>query len=176
MTRSVIQSTFVRLFANAEKRQIVTEDEVLRAERGLATTFPQSYLDFTIIYGAVWTPCILDLVTGGESEVPPEGASWDVHQFFAASELVESAQGYWSGGMEGFLVPVAMDCMGNAFGFRRGVAEPRPDDAPVLFFDHDFCKIHEEAESFDKWLESFVRLQQESTEPGASPNAAPPHR
>jgi hypothetical protein len=173
MTRSEIQTTFVRLFADAGKRQVVTEDEVLQAERDLATTLPRSYLGFITTYGAVWTPSILELVTGGESEVPPEGASWDVHQFLAASELVEAAQGYWSGGMESVLVPVAMDSMGNVFGFRRGKAEPRPDDAPVLFFDHDFCEIHEEAASFDTWLASFVRLQEGSTEPSAPPNGGP---
>jgi hypothetical protein len=66
-----------------------------------------------------------------------------------------------------------MDSMGNVFGFRRGKVEPRPDDAPVLFFDHDFCEIHEEAASIYAWLTSFVRLQQESTEPGAPPNGGP---
>jgi hypothetical protein len=176
MTRSDIQTTFVRLFADAGKPQAVTKDEVLQAERDLATTFPHSYLGFITTYGPVWTPSILDLVTGGESEVPPVGASWDVHQFFGAAEMVEAAQDYWSGGMESSLVPIATDCMGNIFGFRRGRAEPRPDDAPVLFFDHDFCKIHEEAVSFDAWLASFVRLQQTSTEPGAPPNGGPTTR
>lgn len=171
MTRSAIQSAFVRLFADAKKQHAVTESDVLQAENELATTFPRSYLDFITTYGAVWTPSILDLVTGGESEVPPEGASWDVLQFLAGSELVEAAQGYWSGGMESILVPFASDSMGNVFGFRRGIVQSRPDDGPVLFFDHDFCKIHEEAASFDAWLSSFIRLHEKITEPDGAGNS-----
>ena len=56
------------------------------------------------------------------------------------------------------MVPVAMDCMGNVFGFKREEYDPRPDDCSVWFFDHDYCKIHQEAAAFDAWLASFLHL------------------
>ena len=60
--------------------------------------------------------------------------------------------------MEEWLVPIAMDCMGNVYGFKGKKSDSRPDDSPVWFFDHDYCKIHQEAVGFDAWLASFVQL------------------
>jgi hypothetical protein len=37
----------------------------------------------------VFTPSILDLVTGGESEQAPEGASFDVQEFFDPKQDVD---------------------------------------------------------------------------------------
>ncbi len=136
----------------------MTAGDLRRVEEELKVTFPVAYLAFLTQHGAVFTPSILDLVTGGESEQPPEGASFDVQEFFEPDEIIETHRLYSSGGMEDSLVPVAMDCMGNVFGFKREECHPRPDDRGVLFFDHDFCKIHQEADSFDAWLASFLQL------------------
>jgi hypothetical protein len=164
MTRLDLHSTFVRLFASVDNRLVATEAEVLQAEKDLATTLPRSYFDFLTTYGAVQTPSLLDLVTGGDSEIPPEGASWDIHEFIPASELVQVANNYWSGGMESILVPFALDSGGNVFGFPRGKVESRSDDSAVLFFDNEFVEIHEEALSFDALLLSFVRLHEASAD------------
>jgi hypothetical protein len=158
MTRDEIHSSFVRLFAKQGKEGTVKIEELTQIEVELSISFPEAYVAFITKYGAIFTPSILDLVTGGESEIAPDGASWDVQEFFNAPEIVKTSQLMWSGGMESYLVPIAMDCMGNVFGFHRRQNLPRPGDSPVLFFDHDFCKIHEEAASFDNWLSSFIRL------------------
>lgn len=48
------------------------------------------------------------------------------------------------------IIGVASDCMGNIIGFRRQT-EPS-EDAPVVFFDHDFVEVYELAPSFDEFL------------------------
>jgi hypothetical protein len=158
MTREELHSTFDRLFAARGDRQAISTEELARVEAEMTITFPQAYLDFVTKYGAIYTPSILDLVTGGDSETAPEGASFDVQQFLNAEEIIKNSKLYWSGGMDSQLVGIASDCMGNMFAFRRKQSEPRNDDCALLFFDHDFCKVHEESSSFHAWLESFIRM------------------
>ena len=160
MLREEIHGGFVGRFASPRSKPAspVTDQDLHRAEEQLKTTFPKSYLAFLTRHGPVFTPSILDLVTGGESEQAPEGASFDVREFFEPEQIVETHRVYLSGGMEEWLVPIAMDCMGNVFGFKRERVDPRPDDCPVWFFDHDYCKIHQEASDFDAWLSSFLQL------------------
>jgi hypothetical protein len=160
MSREEIHSTFVGRFSGPRLKPAapVTADDLHRVEEELKLTFPTSYVAFLTHHGPVFTPSILDLVTGGDSEQPPEGASFDVQEFFEPNQIIETHRLYSNGGMEDWLVPVAMDCMGNVFGFKREQHPSRPDDSPVFFFDHDFCKIHQEADSFDAWLASFLQL------------------
>src|SRR5216684_5887710 len=140
MSREEIHSTFVRRFSGPRPKPAapVTAEDLCRVEQQLKVTFPAAFLAFLTQHGPVFTPGILDLVTGGESERRPEGASWDVQEFFQPDEIIETHRLYSSGGMEDWLVPVAMDCMGNVFGFKREEHLPRPEDRPVFFFDHDF--------------------------------------
>ena len=160
MSRVEIHSTFVRRFSGARLKPAapVTADDLHRVEEELKVTFPTAYLAFLTHYGPVFTPSVLELVTGGDSEQPPEGASFDVREFFQPNQIIETHRLYSSGGMEDWLVPVAMDGMGNVFGFKREEHHSRPDDSPVFFFDHDFCKIRQAADFFDAWLASFLRL------------------
>jgi len=160
MSREEIHSSFVARFSapRAEPLGPVTAQDLHRVEAELKVMFPTAYLTFLTQHGAVFTPGILDLVRGGESGQAPAGASFDVQEFFGAKQIVETYRLYSSGGMEEWLVPVAMDCMGNVFGFKREQIDPRPDDCPVWFFDHDYCKTHQEADGFDVWLASFLRL------------------
>lgn len=163
MTRHDIQSTFVRLFA-AESGSPADAKMLGQIEAQLGVTFPQSFLDFATRYGDIYTPSILDMVTGGESEIAPEGASFDIQNFMSASEIVEATKMYWSGGMDDSLVVFASDCMGNVFGFRKQRLDPRPDDSPVFVFDHDFVKIKLASSAFDIWLDSFVQIRLRSKE------------
>jgi len=160
MTRAEIHATFTQLFAADSPAPVPIED-IRAAEGELVTTFPQSYLDFITCYGAIYTPAILDLVTGGESEIAPEGASFDVQNFLTPAEIVETTRLYWSGGMDNWVVAVASDCMGNVFGFRKDSSNARPEDSMVFIFDHDFCETKEESPGFDNWLLSFIRLKQQ---------------
>jgi len=160
MSREEIHNDFVGRFAAPRPKpaSLVTDQDLHRVEEQLKITFPKSFLAFLTCHGPVFTPSVLDLVTGGESEQAPEGVSFDVQEFFEPDQIIETHQLYSSGGMEEWLVPIAMDCMGNVFGFRREQIDPRPDDCPVWFFDHDYCKIHQEAPAFDAWLASLLKL------------------
>jgi len=66
---------------------------------------------------------------------------------------------------------IASDSGGNVFGFRQQRDASRPDDAPLLVFDHDFCKVHIEADSFDSWIASFLTMHQSTGQAGGR-NAA----
>jgi hypothetical protein len=158
--RDEIHSSFVERFASLGLKPglPVTEPDLRRVEEQLKIIFPKSFLEFLIHHGPVFTPGILDLVPGGESERVPKGARFDVQEFFAPDQIVETHTLYSRGGMDEWLVPIAMDCMGNVFGFKREERIARPDDCPVWFFDHDYCNIHQEVAGFDLWLTSFLRL------------------
>ena len=159
MNRAEIHSRFVETFASDyHERSIPEVADLLKVEKALGTTFPQSYVDFITTHGSVLTPSLLDLVTGGESEEAPEGASFDIREFIAAEEVGDAAEAYWSGGMDEAVVPIASDCMENVFGFSKSVLEKRPDDLPVMVFDHDFVTVGEEHSSFDGWLNSFLTM------------------
>jgi len=160
MSREQIHATFVSRFSAPRLKTAasVTAGDLNRVEEALRITFPVAYCAFLTEHGPVFTPGLLDLVTGGDSEQPPEGASFDVQEFLEPNQIIETHQLYSGGGMGDWLVPIAMDCMGNVFGFKREECRPRPDDSPVFFFDHDFCEIHREADSFDAWLASFLKL------------------
>jgi len=162
MKREEIHRRFVTEFASGESCPSAQAD-LVRVEKVLGTIFPQSFVQFMTTFGAVHTPRILDLVTGGESEVAPEGASFDVQEFMTPDAILETTRMYHSGGMDESVIAIASDCMGNVFGFRKCAGSERPDDAALLIFDHDFCKVSEEAKSFDSWLKSFLDLKR-STE------------
>src|SRR5436190_5930972 len=121
MSREELHNTFVSRFSAPRLKPVapVTTDSLHCVESELKVTFAASYISFLTHHGPVFTPSILDLVTGGETEVPPEGASFDVQEFFEPSEIIETHRLYSSEGMEDWLIPVAMDCMGIVFGFRR---------------------------------------------------------
>jgi hypothetical protein len=67
---------------------------------------------------------------------------------------VSATKAYWSAGMPSDVIGVASDCMGNLFGFRRQTGTI--DDAPVVFFDHDFVEVSEMADSFDEFLQWYL--------------------
>jgi hypothetical protein len=159
-SREEIHTSFVNRFASPSLKPtpIVSDEDLRRVENELGTTFPKSFTSFLTRHGPVFTPSVLKLVTGGESEQAPEGAGFDVQEFFEPNEIVETHRLYSSGGMEEWLIPIAMDCMGNVFGFKREQCIPPPDDCAVWFFDHDYFKIHQEAVGFDTWLASFLEL------------------
>lgn len=162
MNRKEIQEQFVVEFAAGEPSSFAADDKS-RVEKEFDTLFPHSFVEFAIRFGAIHTPSILDLLTGGELAAASEGASFDVQEFMSPSEILEITRMYHSAGMNDSIVAIAFDCMGNVFGFHKFVEPGRSDDAPVLIFDHDFCEFSEEAESFDSWLKSFLDLKR-STE------------
>src|SRR6185369_3248765 len=129
MSREQIHSSFVRRFSAPRVNAVasVSTDDLNRVEEELKITFPAAYIAFLTQHGPVFTPSVLDLVTGGDLAQQPEGASFDVQEFFEPNQIIETHRLYSSGGMEDWLVPVAMDCMGNVFGFKREECHRRPE-------------------------------------------------
>ncbi|HSI37273.1 MAG: SMI1/KNR4 family protein [Phycisphaerae bacterium] len=113
-------------------------------EEALSTRLPSAYRRFATRYGAIDTSAILAMVAEDVPEHP------DVQEFYTASGAIESTRFCWSGGMPDDVIGIASDCMGNPIGFRR--AAEASDDAPVVFFDHDFLTVTELAPSFDAFL------------------------
>ena len=161
MNREQLHTAFGDSFA-ADGSAPISEDALLGAEGELQTLFPTSFMSFAKKNGAIFTPDILDLVTGGESEIAPPGASFDVQNFFTAEEIVETTRTYHEGGMDSWFIAIASDSMGNVFGFRQHTESPRLDDAVLMVFDHDFCKTDVEAESFDGWITSFLNMKKDT--------------
>ena len=119
-------------------------------EESLDTLLPAAYREFLITCGALFVPKLWDSVVRQELGVEP------VREFFSHEEVAGDTRLYWSGGMPADLIGVASDGCGNMFGFRRSSrSTPRPDDLPVLFFDHDFVRVVKVADSFEAWLRWF---------------------
>ena len=159
MERAQIHREFVEKYSEPRMKEAiqVTPDVFVPIENALSVTFPSAYLEFITRYGPVFTPKLLDaIVTSRESGTKEETEVFDVKEFLEPTAIIESHRLNVSGGMEDWLVPVAMDCMGNSFGFKREKYSARPDDSPVFLFDHDFCQIIQVAESFDNWLAGFL--------------------
>ena len=156
MTRAEIHQLFVSEFHEGEPPVPVATPDIQRVERELSTVFPQSYITFMQTHGPVRTPSLLSLIVDGEHE------PWDVMAISDTGEVVEGTRGSWSGGMSERLIYFAHDSMGNLFCFLRTAPDaPRPDDAEVWFFDHEYCTDSKVADSFDEWLLCYLKLKRE---------------
>jgi hypothetical protein len=153
MTRSEIQQAFVRRFCPARPEVPVFASDLDQAEERLGVLFPIAYREFATTYGVVSAPILLDLIVKNEASL------WDIRSFFSASECADTTEMCRSGGMSARLVAFASDSMGNIFCFDQGdLLNERPDDAPVWFFDHEFCEDSRLSESFDSWLKAYLAL------------------
>jgi len=80
-----------------------------------------------------------------------------LREFLKLYDVITDTQLYWSGGMPDDFIGIAGDFCGNLFGFRRVPLDTsRPDDLPVILFDHDYLCVDHVAASFDAWLNWFV--------------------
>jgi SMI1 / KNR4 family (SUKH-1) len=125
--------------------------ELDQVEEKLNTNLPIAYRDFMSANGPLFVPLLSEIAVFLELGIET------VHEFFSPVDVTRNSQMYWSAGMPADFIGVASDVCGNMFGFQRlergGL---RPDDSPVLFFDHDFVQVLKRSESFDAWLESFL--------------------
>jgi hypothetical protein len=146
--RNTIHDSFVARFHFGDPPKPLTDAELDSVETGLDTKLPVAFREFMTRFGPVYTPRILGEISRRDLDHP------DVQDFLSAMEAVEGTKGYWSAGMPDDVIGVASDCMGNMIGFRR--SRERLDDAPVLFFDHDFVEVSEIAPSFDHFLDWYL--------------------
>lgn len=147
-TRTDIHRDFVDRFHIGDCQGPVSEAQLDRIESELATKLPIAFRQFMTKYGPVYTPDTLSEITEGKIDHP------DIQYILDPAEVIEGTKGYWVAGMPEDVVGVASDCMGNLIGFRR--QSKVSDDAPVVFFDHDFIEVDQIANSFDEFLAWYI--------------------
>jgi SMI1 / KNR4 family (SUKH-1) len=159
MTRSEIHRSFVSAFHQGMLPSPAASLDIQRVEQALSTVLPQAYITFMQMHGAVRTPSLLSLIVDGRHE------QWDVMALSELAEVSEGTKSYWSAGMPEHLIGFAQDSMGNLFCFHRvPPAGPRPCDAEIWFFDHEFCSESRVANGFDEWLLSYLKLKRQVPE------------
>lgn len=151
-SRSELHRAFVERFHVGMRRRPATAAQLADAEAALAVLWPESYRQFALACGAVFTPSLLDLIV---EQKPGFG---DVQQFLTPKQSVTETR-RWRLEPAGGCAAFASDCSGSYFAFRQlSQREPRPDDAPVWLFDHDAGEVVEQTATFDEWLGRFLKL------------------
>ena len=150
--RSELHRAFAERFHAGKRLRPATAAQLAEAEAALGVLWPESYRQFAMACGAVYTPSLLDLVV---EQKPGFG---DVQEFLTPKQSVTETR-RWRLEPEGGCAAFASDCSGSFFAFRQLTAtEPRSDDAAVWLFDHDAGEVVEQAKSFDEWLGRFLQL------------------
>ena len=151
-TRSELHRAFAERFHTGKRLRPATAAQLADAEASLGVLWPESYRQFAMACGAVYTPSLLDLI------VEHKPGFGDVQQFLTPKQSVTETR-RWRLEPAGGCAAFASDCSGSFFAFRQLTAtEPRPDDAAVWLFDHDAGEVVEQAKSFDEWLGRFLQL------------------
>jgi hypothetical protein len=142
--RAAIHDDFVARFHFGEGKRTASDLKLDEMETALGTRLPAAYRTFMKRHGVVYTPDILKEIVEKNLDHP------DVQDILEPREAIVNTRAYWSGGMPDNVIGIASDCMGNMIGFHRQAVSS--DDAPVVFFDHDFVEVYEVAPSFDEFL------------------------
>ncbi|MCI0637545.1 MAG: SMI1/KNR4 family protein [Gemmataceae bacterium] len=147
-TRAEIHDAFVSRFHFGKRGDPASDQQLDAVERSLNTELPAAYRHFMNMHGVVHTPSTLREIADGNLGHP------DIQEFLGPQQAIECTKMYWSGGMPDDVIGIASDCMGNMIGFHRQLSPS--DDAPVVFFDHDFVEVCEIAPSFDDFLSWYL--------------------
>ncbi len=151
--RAELHRDFAVQFHAGKRLRPATEAHVTDAEAALGVVWPESYRQFALAYGAVYSPAILRLVVDHKSDFS------DVQQFLTPKQSVTETR-RWRLEPQGGCVAIASDCSGSFFAFRHlPEAAPRPDDAAVWLYDYEAGTVEMEAASFDEWLGRFLAIQ-----------------
>lgn len=150
--RADLYRPFAERFHAGKRLRPATETQLADAEAALSLLWPESYRQFALACGAVYSPALLELVLGRKVGFA------DVQQFLTPKQSVTETR-RWRLDPSGGCAAIASDCSGSFFAFRQLPAtEPRPDDAAVWLFDHDTGEVVQQAASFDDWLGRFLAL------------------
>lgn len=143
---------FAERFHAGKRLRRATETQLADAEAALGLLWPESYRQFALVCGAVYSPALLELVVGRKTGFA------DVQQFLTPKQSVTETR-RWRLEPGGGCAAIASDGSGSFFAFRQLLAaEPRPDDAAVWLFDHETDEVVQQAASFDEWLGRFLAL------------------
>jgi hypothetical protein len=150
--QSDLHRAFAERFHAGKRIRPATAAQLADAEAALGVLWPESYRQFALINGAVYTPGLLDLI------VKHKPGFGDVQQFLTPKQSVTETR-RWRLEPSGGCAAFASDSSGSFFAFRQLKAtEPRLEDAPVWLFDHEAGDVIEQAASFDEWLGRFLKL------------------
>jgi hypothetical protein len=150
--RADLHRQFADRFHAGKRPRAATEEQITEAETTLGVLIPESYRQFALNHGAVYSPSLLDLVVSNQS-----GFS-EVQQFLKPKQMATETR-RWHLSPEGGGIAFAADSSGNWFMFRElPNSSPRSVDAAVWLFDLEAGEPKLEAESFDKWIERFLGL------------------
>ncbi len=148
--RQSLHRRFADAFHVGDAATPATDAQLDTTNAACDIALPASFRAFAKSVGDAYTPNILDAITERNLEHP------DVQNFMPVTDIPDDTAAYWQAGMPGNVVAFASDCMGNLFVFPRELHDVAPDDAPVLFFDHDFSTVETVAVSFDAFLLWFL--------------------
>lgn len=159
-TYKEIFEQFARTFRDGRSGEPLAYSEIDNAESRLSTRLPERYREFLASYGPVYTPQLLRIV----SALPhKECELYDLQQLYSGNEIASETLAYREAGMPSNLVGIGYDCMSNLFAFQAVPFDsPRPEDAPIYVFDHDFRVTNQVAESFAGLLRSFLAMSGEA--------------
>ena len=150
--RADLHRQFTERFHAGKRTRAATEEQIAEAETALSVLMPESYRQFALNHGAVYSPAILDGVAAKQP-----GFS-DVQQFLKPKQMVTETR-RWHLSPEGGGIAFAADSSGNWFMFRALTSStPRSDDAAVWLFDLETGEPTLQADSFDKWIERYLSL------------------
>jgi len=150
--RSELHRSFAERFHAGKRLRPAPAAQLADAEAALGVLWPESYRQFAMACGAVYTPSLLDLV------VERKAGFSEVQQFLTPKQSVTETR-RWRLEPEGGCAAFASDCSGSFFAFRQLTAtQSRPDDAAVWLFDHEAGEAVKQAASFDGWLGQFLQL------------------
>jgi hypothetical protein len=143
---------FADRFHAGKRRRPATEEQVAEAESALGVLWPESYRQFALGCGAVYSPSLLDLI------VERKPGFCEVQQFLTPKQSVTETR-RWRLDPAGGCVAFASSSSGDWFAFRELTgSSPRVDDAPVWLFDLENDTIEIEAKSFEEWVNRFLCL------------------
>ena len=163
MTRLQIHDQFVARFGGSVAFAHYSEEDLRAAEQHLGIFLPESYRAFMVTHGAISSESLLGVIVDTGAELR------DLMSFIPAPEINEVSRSSWSAGMRSELIAFAIDCRGSFFCFSRSdLLGEQPDDAPIWFFDHDYCTDEQIAGSFDLWLTAYLSLPDADPDPRAA--------
>jgi hypothetical protein len=152
LARADLHRQFAERFHAGKHPRPATEVQVAEAESSLGLFWPESYRQFALNHGAIYSPSLLDLLVENQSEYSA------VQQFLKPKQTVTETR-RWHLSEDGNSVAFAADSSGNWFMFRDlASSPPRPDDAAVWLFDLEEGASVKQADSFDQWVERFLNL------------------
>ena len=143
---------FIELWMHPEYPPSPVTDEGLRSvETRFGFTFPGDYRREVLRWGLV-SPTIdlLDAICDGELDFA------DLSELMNPASMIAATEDWRQMGLPADLVAFASDCGGNLFCFSTDAGET--DEAPVVYFDHDFGTTRTVAPSFAEWIEAFCAI------------------